>query len=120
MDFERFERIVRKQWAILNQEGSFSLFSVDDCLKVFRCFFDTYEQFKGALHPPLKAEQVRRIMIAMPYVVYNGEVDDIPPDLYPFMIWRYFNTQYRADYRINHFFFGRVREMKFYECMKEA
>lgn len=120
MDFERFERIVRKQWAILDHDGGFTLFSVDDCLKVFRCFFDTYAQFRRALHPPLKAEQVRRIMIAMPYVVYNGEVDYIPPDLYPFMIWRYFNTQYRADYRINHFFSGRVREMKFYESMKEA
>ena len=120
MDFERFSEIVRKQWAILNEEVGRLPYTVENYLGVFRCFFDTYEQFRGESHPPLKAEQVRRIMLAMPYVVYNGEVDDVPPDLYPYLIWRYFNTQYRADYRINHFFSGRVREMKFYESMKEA
>ena len=121
MDFERFSEIVRKQWAILNEEVEALPYTVEDYLGVFQCFFDTYEQFRGEPYPPLKADQVRRVMLRMPYIIVSGECFDIGPEDYTeTLIPAYFNTQYKADYRINHFFSGRVREMKFYESMKEA
>lgn len=122
MDFERFEGIVRKQWAILNKNVEVLPYTVGDYLGVFRCFFDTYEECRGEPHPPLKAEQVRRIMLRMPFIIFAGECYDIGPgDYTEALIPAYFNTEYRAcNYRINHFFSGRVREMKFYEIMREA
>ena len=41
---------------------------------------------------------------------------DIDPDCYEDMIDRHFRTRYRnCDYNINHFFSGRIRELRFYE-----
>lgn len=41
---------------------------------------------------------------------------DISPDAYYAMIDQHFATKYKnCDYNINHFFSGKVRELRFYE-----
>lgn len=119
MDWERFEKLVRKQWQVLNQNRNPFPYTANNCLGVFQYFFDTYKRYTEEDHPPLKAEQVYRIMEAMPYVDNNrGHSADILPAEYPYIIDRYFETKYRkSNYRINHFFSGRIREIKLYEAI---
>ena len=64
-------------------------------------------------------ERIERIIREMPYI---DETDkhhstmDVAPDCYEPMIDQHFQTRYRnCDYNINHFFSGRIRELRFYE-----
>ena len=70
-------------------------------------------------HPPIKASQIVRICQDMPYIsreCSGGRYADIEPEDYPVLIDKYFATRYRGcDRNINHFFSGRIRELKFYE-----
>lgn len=44
---------------------------------------------------------------------------DIFPSVYPYIIQLHFKTKYRnCDYNINHFFSGRIRELRCYELDK--
>ena len=69
--------------------------------------------------PPIKASQIVRICQDMPYIdreCSGGRYADIEPEDYPVLIDKYFATRYRGcDRNINHFFSGRIRELKFYE-----
>lgn len=128
-DFNRFSRIAA---SVYNENN---LYSLSDCLSVFKCYFETYEEFTGRVHPPIRASQIARIMQDMPYM--DGELSeelfeeikkiapqwepkpDIEPDLYPLIIRRHFETRYRrCDYNINHFFSGKIRELRIYEINK--
>ena len=128
-DFHRFSRIAA---SVYNDNN---LYSLSDCLSVFKCYFETYEEFTGRVHPPIRASQIARIMQDMPYV--DGEPSeelfdeikkivpqwepkpDIEPDLYQLIIRRHFKTKYRScDYNINHFFTGKIRELRIYEIDK--
>lgn len=111
-DFERFSNIV----ASVFPEGPYSLV---DALNVFRYYFQKYEEHTGHPHPPIKASQIVRIVQDMPWI--QGEVrsamySDISVDAYYAMIEQHFVTKYkRCDYNINHFFSGRIRELRFFE-----
>ena len=128
-DFHRFSRIAA---SVYNDNN---LYSLSDCLSVFKCYFETYEEFTGRVHPPIRASQIARIMQDMPYM--DGEFSeeffeeikkiapqwepkpDIEPDLYPLIIQRHFETKYRScDYNINHFFSGKIRELRIFEINK--
>ena len=93
-----------------------------ECLGVFLYFFRAYKKHTGADHPPLKREQIKRIMIKMPfYDDCQYRIADIDPAEYPVLIDAYFRTPFRGcDYRINHFFSGRVRELRMYETLFSA
>ena len=104
-NFNRFARIVAR-----GHQGW--PYTIEEALGVFRYFFAKYEEFFGEPHPPIKASQIERLVKAMPYM------DDaiIEPDEYPEIIDRYFNTPFKnCDYRINHFFSGKIRGMRWYE-----
>lgn len=96
-----------------------SPYSIDDVLFVFLAYFAAYEESIGRPHPNINAEQISRIMAKMPYVGAhsNGSsICDISPEEYPAIIDRHFATRYhRCDYNINHFFSGRIRELRWYE-----
>lgn len=91
--------------------------------KCWRCsvryYFEQYEAYTGAPHPPIRAIQIDRIICEMPYIDETDKANstmDIDPDCYEDMIDRHFRTRYRnCDYNINHFFSGRIRELRFYE-----
>lgn len=112
-DFDRFSRIVT---SVYNSGNPYSL---EEVLEVFRCYLQEYETHTGHSHPPLRASQVARIIQDMPWLDDAGKgstVADIVPGCYPAIIEQHFNTKYRrCDYNINHFFFGRIRELRYYE-----
>ena len=123
-DFERFSRIAA---SVYSKENFYSL---DDCLKVFRCYFQTYEKYMHHPHPPIRASQIARIMQDMPFLKQPdpefmkwlveecgwNPVADIDPNMYPVLIQLHFKTKYRrCDYNINHFFSGKIRELRLYE-----
>lgn len=111
-DFNRFADIT----ASVYPGGAYSL---EDVLSVFRYYFERYEEHTGKPHPPIKADQIVRICQIMPYLCAENEgncCEDVSPLDYPALIDRYFATKYRnCDRNINHFFSGRIRELKFYE-----
>lgn len=65
----------------------------------------------GKEHPYLKPQQVREIIKCMPVC----EDMEIESEAYPAMIESYFNTDFNADYNINHFFSGAIRLMRMYD-----
>ena len=125
-DFNRFSRIAA---SVYNENN---LYSLEDCLYVFRCYFEKYEEFTGRAHPPIKASQISRIMQDMPFIdgapranalkemapEWNP-IPDIDPNLYPAIIQLHFKTKYRhCDYNINHFFSGAIRDYRILEINK--
>ena len=111
-DFDKFADIT----ASVFPGGPYTL---DETLGVFRYYFEQYEAYTGAPHPPIRAGQIARILAEMPYIDETDKsqrTTDIDPDCYPPMIDRHFQTRYRrCDYNINHFFSGRIRALRFYE-----
>lgn len=110
-----FDRLIADEY----QQSDCS-YSLDDVLNVFHTFFSSYRQTFGQDHPFLKREQIRRIIEKMPYISDVGYPDviiDLEPGNYPVMIEAYFNTQFApgCNYRINHFFNGDIRAIKYYE-----
>lgn len=84
-------------------------YSTEECIEVIGLFFSLYRFYRGEEHPNLKQNQLRKIMLLLP---------DVDIDLYPEIIEAYFQKRYRAgcDYRINHFFSGKIRETLLHEC----
>lgn len=65
----------------------------------------------GREHPYLKPQQVREIIERLPIC----EDMYIEAEEYPTLIESYFNTDFNADYNINHFFSGTIRLMRIYD-----
>lgn len=111
-NFEEFSKRV----AVLYTPGPYTIV---DTLQVFEFYFSTYEKHFGRPHPNIKSSQIVGIMAAMPFFNkedQGGSVADIMPEFYRYLILRYFNTRYRhCDYNINHFFSGRIRELRYFE-----
>ncbi len=114
-DFDTFARIVRRVYRHGNA------YSLQQALSVFYAYFQRYEQQTGRAHPNIRGEQIRAIMEKMPYLDGEGMPGrsiDLDPDDYPALIEKHFQTQYlRCDWNINHFFSGRIRELRFYEAL---
>lgn len=115
MDFDAFSKSVERVY----KGGPYT---IQDVLYVFNEYFNTYQEETGLNHPPLRREQIRRIIEIMPYLTAEsaklGTVD-IEADEYPQIIAQHFATNYRAgcDYNINHFFSGAVRFMRYREIL---
>lgn len=109
-DFEKFAKITASVYPQ-------SVYSLQDALNVFSYYFEQYEKHMGKPHPPIRASQIARICLDMPYIIREGGYcEDISPDGYYAMINKHFETKYRhCDYNINHFFSGRIRELRFFE-----
>ncbi len=107
-DFDRF--IVAAKLAY-RRVGDYP-YSIDDVLRVFHRYFETYELLRETAHPPISIEQIRGIIEKMPYVL-DGYVE---PETYDDIIDQHFYTRYaRCDYNINHFFSGEIRNNRYYE-----
>ena len=96
-------------------------YCLEETLDVFRYYFEAYENHTGGPHPPIRASQIVRIARIMPYLYEDsvgGDYVEIEPKNYPAIIDQHFRTQYRnCDYNINHFFSGRIRELRYYETL---
>lgn len=110
-DFDRFSRIAARVY----REGN--PYTLEECLEVFRLYFQTYEEYMGHPHPPIRREQIDRIMKVMPAEgSYIPTVQEMMPVDYKYIIPLHFKTKYRkCDYGISHFFSGRIRELRRYE-----
>jgi hypothetical protein len=98
-----------------------AVYSLDDILRVFRCYFQKYEDTFKDVHPNIRVSQIENIINKMPYIDNNGSSSaggDITPDCYEVIIDKHFKTQYRScDYNINHFFSGDIRLLRYYETL---
>ena len=115
-DFGRFTTSVKLAYRRCNG----SSYSLDDVLRVFLYYFETYELVMNKAHPTLTIEQIANIIDKMPFVLDEEHekrgMIDISSDEYRAMIDQHFITKYRnCDYNINHFFSGRIRDMRYYE-----
>lgn len=85
---------------------------------VFQYYFEKYEKHMHKPHPHIKREQISRIARDIPFIKTENGAENILPEDYPIMIDLHFVTNYRnCDYNINHFFSGKIREMRFYEML---
>ena len=94
-------------------------YSLDEVLAVFSHYFQKYEDTFGEVHPNIRTEQIASIIERMPYLDdEHGRTQDIAPESYQDLIDQHFRTQYRnCDYRINHFFSGSIRTLRYYETL---
>lgn len=94
-------------------------YTLQEVLMVFEYFFNAYMNATGEAHPPIKKEQIARIIEAMPFydkAPNTPGYSDIAPEDYPILIDKYFETPFQdCDYRINHFFSGDIRTLRMYE-----
>lgn len=126
MNIDVFETIARKQYELVcgecRQHGNRYPLPFEEILEVFKSFFSAYRDRFHEDHPNMKAEQVREIIRKIPwiddYMKCLCDVADIDADTYAVLIERYFRTPFRnCDYRINHFFSGQIRALRFYETL---
>lgn len=107
-DFDTFRKIVEQCY----EPGPYSLGEV---LVVFKYYFYHYEKKFGKAHPHIRMEQIRRIAQKMPYLDEERE-NEVFSCVYQYIIDRHFSTRYtRCDYNINHFFSGKIRELRYHE-----
>ena len=110
-DFERFIIAARLAY----RRCSSSAYSLEEVLQVFRYYFETYELIFGEAHPMISIDQIARIITKMPFI---SDDSIIAPEDYKIIIDQHFITKYQdCDYNINHFFSGRIREMRYYEIL---
>lgn len=113
-DFETFSKIAASTYP-----ECCTTYSLEEVLDVFRYFFQEYERNTGEIHPAIRKAQIQHIIQIMPYPEMDGLVgctDYLYPEDYPCLIDAYFATQFwNCDYRINHFFSGKVRSMRVFE-----
>lgn len=88
---------------------------------MFKYYFCYYEQRFREPHPNIRMDQIRRIIHIMPYFREEESrlytCGTIAFEIYEYIINRHFRTNYRnCDYNINHFFSGRIRELRWHEC----
>ena len=116
-NFREFGKIAEGVYKGLETEESLGGgYGLDEVLYVFRAYFAAYERYMGKPHPPIKSGQIRWIIEAMPTIDTPYDTVDISPEDYPGLIERYFQTDYPcSDRNINHFFSGRIREIKYLE-----
>lgn len=113
-DFERF--VTAAKLAYRRSESN--AFSFNEVLQVFQYYFETYELVFGVAHPMISINQITQIIEKMPFINDSGDDDMLTPEDYPVIIDQHFITKYRdCDYNINHFFSGRIREMRYYETL---
>ena len=109
-DFSKFQKAVTRIY-------DKSPYTLGEVLFVFKEYFKAYEEFVGRAHPRISVTQIRNIIEKMPYICepYSGIVD-ISPEYYTDIITQHFLTEYfGCDYNINHFFSGRIRELRLEE-----
>lgn len=115
-DLDIFSRVCAKAYKEVETP-----YTLQEVMDVFTYFFYAYRDAMGEEHPPVRREQIARIIQAMPYYDKPPNTPgytDIEPDAYPALIEAYFHTPFRnCDYRINHFFSGDIRSLRMYEVL---
>ena len=116
-DFRIFESVLKKAYSAEEQRP----YSMETVREIFRHFFVEYEATQRKPHPPVSAAQVRAILLKLPYIDDTGAAfaEWEVLEIYPALINQYFQTRFRnCDYRISHFFSGKIRLLRFFELQR--
>ncbi|MDD6090525.1 MAG: hypothetical protein PUB77_07700 [Clostridiales bacterium] len=117
MNAEFFENMIREEYRKLPDKHPYS---EDQCVDILFYFFGAYRATRHEEHPYIKRVQISRLLGKMPFFNESGTPlsgEFIVPEAYPALIVAYFSTHYpNCNYHINHFFSGRIRELKYLEC----
>lgn len=118
MDFDRFTTAAKLAY----RRCGGSAYTIDEVLRVFRYYCDTYEMIFETAHPMISIVQIVRIIEKMPFILeeegHESRMCDIGPEDYEVMIDQHFITKYKGcDYNINHFFSGQIRNLRYYETL---
>lgn len=112
-DFDSFIKIVKLAY----ERVGGSRYCLENILYVFHYYFNAYEAKMKKVHPFISVCQTADIIKKMPY---SNEFE-LRPDDYEHLIDQHFATKYRrCDYNINHFFSGRIRDLRYFEHRREA
>lgn len=122
MDYDSWSEFVRIASYAYNEMGGYGPkvgMTFKDAAWVFCVYFSKYFETFGVEHPHISKAQIKRIMWKIPYI-FEADVGgpaDIDTEDYRQLIDKHFKTDYRdCDYNINHFFSGRIRQLRWYEC----
>lgn len=116
MNKQKLEKAVK--WVCMGDSDS--LWNAEDYLSVFQDFFKAYRFFTGREHPEISYSQIVNIMDRMPFADQNEEIPVEPGDYTIHLIPAYFcDSSLECDHSIYHFFSGRIREMRYYDFLKE-
>lgn len=116
-DFDTFADVLE---SVFPQENT--VYTMGECLMVFREYFRQYEEKTGRAHPNISARQIVKICEIMPW--YSADdagsyQPSITAETYREVIRKHFRTRYRnCDYNINHFFSGHIRERRYQELRR--
>lgn len=116
-DFDKFTERATQAY----ESCGWSTYTLDNVLAVFWYYFAVYEGKFQKPHPMISREQIERIIYKMPYEAGTEcpNIHGFAFDDYPKIIRRHFATKYRnCDYNINHFFSGKIRDLRYYEICK--
>lgn len=115
-DFDRFQGFLRRAYA-----GAHTSYSLEEVSDVFLQYFTAYERKTGSAHPPIRTEQIKRIIEKMDsWDDEFGRTEYVLHCTYKYIIPQHFKTKYRrCDFNVNHFFSGRIREMRYYDSLRE-
>ncbi|MFV0497242.1 MAG: hypothetical protein ACK5L0_03600 [Candidatus Fimivivens sp.] len=112
-DFKVFSAVAARAYQMVDNPA----YTLREVLAIFGYYFQKYEETFGQVHPNIRTEQIASIIERMPYIDdEHGRTQDIDPESYQDLIDQHFRTQYRnCNYRINHFFSGSIRTLRYYE-----
>lgn len=117
-NFDIFTAIATKAYQTVDNP----IFTLDEVLAVFKYYFERFEDTFGEVHPNIRMSQIKELIERMPYIDdEHGRTQDLDPESYQDMIDQHFRTQYRnCNYRINHFFSGSIRTLRYYETLYQG
>lgn len=96
------------------------IWSLGDCIDVFRYFYRRYIEIFDLWPPRISNETVKNIILKFPYLRddFNREFDLSPED-YPPMIDAYFYQHFEdgCNYSIAHFMSGNIRALRYFETL---
>ena len=119
MDFNIVKRQIILEY--LKQNGSDhegEVWSLGDCISVFRHYYQTYVNTFRRDHPHISNETVSRIIEALPRIPdeYGATLIELEPEDYKVLIDAHFKTKYpQCNYSIAHFMSGKIRLLRYYK-----
>lgn len=118
MDFTIVKRqIITEYIDLYRSDRHGCIWSLEDCINIFRYYYRQYYRIFGEDHPRLSNGTIRRIIEEFPYLWDDmGRGFDVTPDIYPTLIKGYFEQDFEdCDYSIAHFMSGKIRTLRYFE-----
>lgn len=101
-------------------EKDIAIYDYETNLEIISYFLNKYQKIRLREHRELTKEQIRSVVLNLPYTTQNEITPNIKGEDYRKMIDRYFETEYQTgcNYQIFHFMSGNIRAKKMQEIGK--